>query len=374
MCDSRRAHVSSAFGRAYVESPLITSHGDCSAEDLACGRVLLDNYNMPLHIAAIFIVLVSSGLGVMIPLISSWFRKPHNDGDSNSSVPLHQNTAADFGKSKGVWANVFFVARHFGTGIIISTAFIHLLFHGFVMFQNECVGHLTYESTAPAIAMAASMVTFLFDFFGSRVAQRAASRDGCEHGSDDAVEKNLRSRDSPITEEGHGGHRHHIDAVFAAEQNWQVMLLEAGIIFHSIMIGVTLGAGSGNGWTTLLIVIVFHQFFEGLALGARIAVLTWITKLRALLMGAAFTLITPVGIAIGIAVRESFSQNGKASLLSVGILNSISAGILLYTAFKLLSADFTDGPLRTARPFKVFVAMASLVVGLIAMSVLGKWA
>jgi zinc transporter 1/2/3 len=91
-------------------------------------------------------------------------------------------------------------------------------------------------------------------------------------------------------------------------------------------------------------------------------------------MGAAFILITPIGIAIGIAVRRSFSQNGKASLLSVGILNSISAGILLYTAFKLLANDFVDGPLRDAKPLKVVVAFGSLMVGLVAMSVLGKWA
>lgn len=31
------------------------------------------------------------------------------------------------------------------------------------------------------------------------------------------------------------------------------------------MIGVTLGADSGDSWMTLLIVIVFHQFFEGAA-------------------------------------------------------------------------------------------------------------
>lgn len=46
----------------------------------------------------------------------------------------------------------------------------------------------------------------------------------------------------------------------------------------------------------------------------------------------------------------------------------------LYTAFKLLSADFVDGPLRTAKKSKVFVALAALVVGIIAMSILGKWA
>jgi zinc transporter 1/2/3 len=48
--------------------------------------------------------------------------------------------------------------------------------------------------------------------------------------------------------------------------------------------------------------------------------------------------------------------------------------IQLYTAFKLLSVDFTDGPLRSARPFKVVVAVISVVCGMVAMSVLGKWA
>jgi zinc transporter 1/2/3 len=49
------------------------------------------------------------------------------------------------------------------------------------------------------------------------------------------------------------------------------------------MIGITLGAGSGAGWSTLLIVVVFHQFFEG----ARIALLC-VSNARALIMGLAF--------------------------------------------------------------------------------------
>lgn len=53
------------------------------------------------------------------------------------------------------------------------------------------------------------------------------------------------------------------------------------------MIGITLGAGSGNGWSTLLIVIVFHQFFEGAALGARIALLC-VSGMRAFVMGLLF--------------------------------------------------------------------------------------
>lgn len=255
------------------------------------------------------------------------------------------------------------------------------------MFQNECIGELAYESTAAAISMAGALITFLLDYIGSRLASQRSgtvrnanasdSESGSASGENDSPsrEKNARfpNTNDPIPH-GHSHDCAHVDAAFAAEESWRVTLLEAGIIFHSIMIGVTLGAASGSGFTTLLIVITFHQFFEGAALGARIALLYWISKIRAIIMGICFILITPVGIAIGIGVRQSFSQNGKASLLSVGILNAISAGILLYTAFKLLAHDFVDGPLKHAPISRVVTALAAVIVGLIAMSVLGKWA
>ena len=66
----------------------------------------------------------------------------------------------------------------------------------------------------------------------------------------------------------HGGHGHDIaQAVhgtdYSSDQaHLDVYLLEAGIIFHSIMIGVTLGATGGTEWVPLLCAIVFHQFFE----------------------------------------------------------------------------------------------------------------
>ncbi|WWD02350.1 hypothetical protein V865_000389 [Kwoniella europaea PYCC6329] len=349
------------------------THGDCSAEDLACGAVLLEDFNMGLHVGGLFIILVTSGLGAMIPLFTGWARKRSQSTDSlDARVSSVDQDHTAFGRRAGLWSNIFFIAKHFGTGVILSTAFIHLLYHGFVMFANECIGHMSYESTAPAIALAAAFVTFLFDFVGSRAAHRKYEHH--VNGALGSLGNEKGPRASPEHDHSHDGHDHGYDLVLEGRQNWEVVLLELGIIFHSIMIGVTLGAGSGNGWTTLLIVIVFHQFFEGLALGARIALLRTISKARQFLMALAFTLITPIGIAIGIGVRESFSQNGKASLLSVGILNSISAGILLYAAFRLLSCDFTDGPLRDARPCKVIAALLAMIAGMIGMSVLGKWA
>jgi zinc transporter 1/2/3 len=41
------------------------------------------------------------------------------------------------------------------------------------------------------------------------------------------------------------------------------------------MIGVSLGASGGEQWKPLFIAIIFHQMFEGLALGSRIGMLIW---------------------------------------------------------------------------------------------------
>ena len=46
------------------------------------------------------------------------------------------------------------------------------------------------------------------------------------------------------------------------------LILEFGVIFHSVIIGLNLGV-VGNEFNTLYPVLVFHQSFEGLGIGAR---------------------------------------------------------------------------------------------------------
>jgi hypothetical protein len=191
------------------------------------------------------------------------------------------------------------------------------------MFQNECVGHMSYEATAPAISMAAAMVTFILDFVGSRIAHKKYSghplespsiNDSGESGSEER--KGLQDASHPAHHDSHG---HNFDAALAAEQNHQVLLLEAGIIFHSIMIGVTLVSchtmicvvvdGTGCRFRTRMDYFV-HRYhlppdvrrssvstchaIEGkllirLRLGARIAVVRAIGKMKAIIMAMAFT-------------------------------------------------------------------------------------
>lgn len=52
-----------------------------------------------------------------------------------------------------------------------------------------------------------------------------------------------------------------------------IFILEFGVIFHSVFIGLVLA--TTDELVILLLVLVFHQLFEGLGLGARLALIPW---------------------------------------------------------------------------------------------------
>ena len=76
--------------------------------------------------------------------------------------------------------------------------------------------------------------------------------------------------------EDHLGHQrdHDIDDDHFAAQMTAIFILEFGVIFHSVFIGLTL-AVAGSNFTVLYIVLTFHQTFEGLGLGSRLATAQW---------------------------------------------------------------------------------------------------
>jgi zinc transporter 1/2/3 len=180
---------------------------------------------------------------------------------------------------------------------------------------------------------------------------------------------------------------------------------------------------------TLFIVVLFHQVFEGLALGSRIATVgackhpqvpttaaishahqsaqdnsdgpqdktvssnedSSMTSLapvplalsmkKKLGLAALFAFVTPIGMAIGIGVLSQFNGSDKATLIAIGTLDAVSAGILIWVGVvEMWAADWMTGAhgrkaeLAEARPAIVALAMFGLVAGLIVMSVLGKWA
>jgi zinc transporter 1/2/3 len=158
--------------------------------------------------------------------------------------------------------------------------------------------------------------------------------------------------------------------------------MEAGILFHSILIGLTLVVAGDSFYKTLLVVIIFHQFFEGLAHGTRIALLPketvsfWRTKFP---MALAFALITPLGMAIGVGVMHQWNGNDRSTIIAIGTLDAVSAGILVRVGVvDMWARDWIiNGGEMTAENAgfgKICLGLVSLVAGFVGMSVLGKWA
>ncbi|KAL0069236.1 hypothetical protein AAF712_003599 [Marasmius tenuissimus] len=333
------------------------THGDCSAH---CTGIETGEYNKGLHIGAIFIMLVSSAIGVFTPLL------------------FHKGVISNF-------RGFFFATKHFGTGVIICTALskgfsspgslflnhtfaVHLLYHSFIMFNNDCLAErLAYDAVAPALALAALLVTFIIDYAVHRYIRKNTPAE--RQAVDQLKTKSKESHQSSSSVES-GGLSTKQDIV-------NVQLLEAGIIFHSIMIGVSLGATGGSEWIPLLCAIVFHQMFEGLGLGSRIAELTFPAHgaWKKWVMGILFAIITPVGVAIGVGVHESYNPNSVSALAAIGVLNALSAGILLYTGIvEMLVNDFIHGELKHAKALKAGLAIAFILLGAFGMAVIGKWA
>lgn len=48
-------------------------------------------------------------------------------------------------------------------------------------------------------------------------------------------------------------------------------------------------------------------------------------------MALVFGLATPVGIAVGLGIRQTYAPNSATANIAAGIFDSLSAGVLIYT-------------------------------------------
>jgi solute carrier family 39 (zinc transporter), member 1/2/3 len=137
-----------------------------------------------------------------------------------------------------------------------------------------------------------------------------------------------------------------------------IFILEFGVIFHSIFIGLTL-AVAGDEFISLYVVLVFHQTFEGLGLGTRLATAPWPRSKRwtPYVLAIAYGVSTPLAIAIGLGVRKAYPPGSQTTLIVNGIFDSISAGILIYTGLvELMAHEFMFSPTMRKAPIRTVLA------------------
>ncbi len=157
----------------------------------------------------------------------------------------------------------------------------------------------------------------------------------------------------------------------------QCLMLEAGILFHSIFIGMAVSVATGPPFVVFLVAIGFHQSFEGLALGSRIAAISFPKHSpRPWLMVLAYGTTTPIGQAIGLIVHNLYDPQSAAGLLMVGFMNAISSGLLLFAGLvQLLAEDFlSDKSYGILKGRARWEAYSAVIGGATLMALVGAWA
>lgn len=157
----------------------------------------------------------------------------------------------------------------------------------------------------------------------------------------------------------------------------QCLLLEAGILFHSVFIGMAISVATGPPFVVFLIAIACHQTFEGLALGSRIAALHFPkSSPRPWLMVLAYGTTTPIGQAIGLVVHKFYDPQSEMGLIMVGVMNAISSGLLLFAGLvQLLAEDFlTEKSYKTLKGRTRMNAFLAVVAGAVLMAAVGAFA
>ncbi|EIW79087.1 ZIP-like iron-zinc transporter [Coniophora puteana RWD-64-598 SS2] len=332
-----------------------------------------------LRIAAIFIIMCTSMFGALFPVLArrtQWLAVP-----------------------KGV----FDFAKYFGSGVIIATAFIHLLSPALDELSNDCLSPAWQDYPyALALAMLSLYSIFIveliaFRWGNARLAALGVKHDAHGHGlgghaahgpegnTQVATAGNTNDPlrvDSPVPEKSieddkEAQHEHtHVWDHSAVAQVIGICILEFGIELHSFLIGMTLAVDPD--FKVLFVVIVFHQMFEGLGLGSRLAFmnlprrLNYVPIVGALLYG--FT--TPLGIAVGMGIRTTYNPNTPTASIVSGVMDSLSAGILLYTGLvELLAHEFLfNKEMHAASNGKLAYALICMLLGTGIMALLGRWA
>ena len=290
-----------------------------------------------------------------------------------------------------------FTAKYFGSGVIIATAFIHLLAPACDALTDPCLtGPITEYDWAEGIALMTIFLLFFIELMAMRFATFSSlglshdDRNGDDCDGQSHTSRSPSNAQSHTPGEDHLSHiREHIEhddqgSLVAQEsavrtpdksshevedyaaQMTAICILEFGVIFHSIFIGLTL-AVAGDEFVTLYIVLVFHQTFEGLGLGSRLAATPWPKSKRwtPYLFALGYGLSTPVAMAVGLGVGKAYSPGSQTGLIVEGVFDSISAGILIYTGLvELMAHEFMfSSVMRRAKLRVVMAAFGMMCLG-----------
>ncbi|CAN4080340.1 unnamed protein product [Withania somnifera] len=282
---------------------------DCGAEEV--DSCVNKSKALPLKIIAIVSILITSMIGVCLPLITH-------------SIPALNPERS-----------LFVIVKAFAAGIILATGFMHVLPDSFDMLSSSCLKENPWHKFpfTGFVAMLSAIVTMAIDSIATSLYSK----------------KHKAGVVNPEIGQAQGGGDQEMGAVNAGHSH-----------VHSHHHHGSFSAKDGVEGTKLL--------------RYRVIAMAEYKFLKKALMAFFFAVTTPFGIALGIALASTYEENSPRALITVGLLNASSAGLLIYMALvDLLAADFMGDKLQGSVKLQIKSYMAVLL-GAGGMSLMAKWA
>lgn len=293
-----------------------------------CAAPEHDGYNVNSHIVALVGIFAASLAGILLPII---------------------------GKRMDSWSLPDFslvVGKCLATGVIMGVALVHLLVPANESLTHKCAPKTLREWGPVAYAICAGAIFLMHACDLLTTSLLSSCFVGEVEGSHGEQSPLLEDHSHPESRYERHGHAHGLvlmtsqtggTCVRTASIQFAVsaILLELGVSLHSVFVGLAVAFSGDNDLFAFASAVYFHQFFEGIALGSRLADASLSQPFEAVL-AAVFTFSAPLGAAAGIALaaNQSLNTNGALFLATQGLLDALCAGILLYLGFGLLLVDF----------------------------------
>nr|GMD64358.1 zinc transporter 6, chloroplastic [Ipomoea batatas] len=300
-------------------------------------------------------------------------------------------------QGKPVYDKAILIIKCFAAGVILSTSLVHVLPDAFDALADcqlasrhpwkdfPFSGLVTLIGVLTALLVDLTATSHVESHGHGHGHGQKVTKDYTRIGESEelgVVSKKLGQREkeaelaievSAAAEEGRG----ESEELVRLKQKLVSQVLEIGIIFHSVIIGVTMGM-SQNQCTIkpLVAALAFHQIFEGMGLGGCIAQAGFSFGTTAY-MSFMFSVTTPMGIVLGMIVFSvtGYDDSSPNALILEGLLGSLSSGILIYMGLvDLIALDFFHNKLMSSEPLLKKASFAALVLGSTSMSILALWA
>ncbi|KAH7323423.1 ZIP-like iron-zinc transporter [Rhizoctonia solani] len=341
-------------------------------ETIGCGDVQREDSYTGLRIASLFIILVTSIFGAAFPVLASRVR----------FLSVHKQ--------------IFEGAKYFGSGVIIATAFIHLLDPAVRKLGSKCLtGAWTEYPWALAMTMGSVFCIFFVELAAFRMGTakldalgvKGYESHGHTHNSANGHDSGSSSPTAPNQDkikdqsDSELGLKEKVSiqsgmSDSALAQLLGVAILEFGVVFHSVLIGMTLAVD--EDFIVLFIVLIFHQMFEGLGLGTRLASLnlpkpyqSWVPYAGALLYG----LTTPSESPQDSGSARPTTRNQQPVASSLESLIPSRLDLTIHGLVELLAHEFIFNPTMHRAPIgKLLYSCGMMVLGAGIMALIGRWA